>query len=240
VTQTNPLGRKEHRTHLAIPAPSAVGAFFAAIVATGYVIFDAQQLHLWTPASRSVVMGGAAFVLLTYFLSWSFIEADRSLQSNLVAAWPTEYLLRTLAQFLLALSLAAVGVNFGLYLFLFGGFVGVSFLWSLWVRRIPGLDSVKDLFWHDTANLVLCALYVGISFRLYRYALDFENSYAAFSRDAFSFGVRLRHLRGETSDVTLALGIVVGFMMCNVIVLLIRSRWIKLSVMGSTPKTTPE
>src|SRR6266567_2059592 len=98
-----------------IPA-TFMGTLIATIFATGYVIFDDAKFHLWSPLARSLIMGGASLVLLTYSISWFFLEsfADKSNGKP----FRGEYWIRLTTQTLLGLALAAIGISVGLYLWL--------------------------------------------------------------------------------------------------------------------------
>src|ERR1700730_2102301 len=167
--------------------PSFIGTLIATILATGYVIvLDESKLHLWTPLTRWVIMGGASLVLITYSVSWFFLERNGEVPSNRVG----EYWIRIVAQTLLASALATLGVSLEMFLALFPSFIAVSFGWTSFSFR-----TTKNLLAYEALNFLLCVVYAVLAHKLYVIALDFENSYAAISADPISYKVRVADLR---------------------------------------------
>jgi hypothetical protein len=202
-------------------SPSFVGTFLATGLATAYVMLDENKYHLWTISMRLALMGGAVLVLLTYTVSWYFLEEAVETDQGERWSW-LDFILRALAQLLIGLSLAAIGINPMIFLVLFISFVGISFAWSaLWFKL------TRPVFAHDAANLVLCVLYSYVAWNLFAEAIDFEQSYSVMITDPVSFDVRIMHLRGLSSDMMMGLGAIVGGLLINLIVLLCRHPFIR-------------
>lgn len=203
--------------------PSFVGTLLATIVTTGYVVvLDEEKFHLWQPLTRWVIMGGASLVLITYSVSWFFLESYASAPEEASTPVRGDYLLRLIAQTLLGLALAAVGLDLGLFLFLFVGFIGVSFFWTVLSYR-----STKSVFPSELANFVLCILYAALAYKLYDIAHNFELSYPAISADKASLKVRVDDLTGQLLNPLMLLCLVVGMILTNLVVLLARSPWVR-------------
>lgn len=204
-----------------IPA-SFMGTLIATILATGYVIFDEGKFHLWSPLARALIMGGASLVLVTYSISWFFLESFTEKTPKGNQPIRGEYWIRLTAQILLGLALAAIGISVGLYLWLFASFIAINFVATFIASR-----SARSVPIHDGVNLLLCCVYTFLALKLYSVASEFEQSYAAMVIDRASFEVRVNHLRGEIADPLMILSFVVGVILMNLVVLLIRSPGIR-------------
>ena len=203
-------------------APSFLGTFLATVAATAYVILDENRYHLWTTTTRVILMGGAVLVLLTYTISWYLVEKAAEAEQGRRRPHG-DFFLRVLAQLLLGLALSAVGVNPALFLSFFMGFVGVSFVWSsLWFKM------TKPLFFHDAANFVMCLLYSYVAWQLFSKAIAFEETYSVMITDPASFEIRITHLRGLSGDLVMLLGLIVGGVLANLVVLLCRHPFIRV------------
>jgi|GEM_PF-3922965 len=202
-------------------APSFLGTTLATILASGYVILDGSRYHLWTVPTRWTLMGGAIAVLLTYSLSLYCLENCGTLKTGLSRV-KGDYVLRVCAQIFLGFALAAIGINLRYFLGFFLAFVIITFLWSVACYRLT-----RATFFQDVINLMLCLAYAYIAWNLFSKAAEFEQSYSAFVSDPDSFKIRLEHMRGETINFVVFLGLVMGAAIANLAFFVSRSAWVR-------------
>jgi len=208
-------------------APTTIGTLFTALCGAVYVIIFASEFPLWTTLWRTEIMGASVVVLLTYLISWSFLELDDNLQLALASRSSFEYWVRVIAQCFLSGSLLALGIEFRAYLFMFGICFFAVLLWAIIVRNIPGAHAVRRIFWNEVVNCVLCLVYVVLAFLLCQQSLEFNRTYSVFATDAESFRIRVEHMRGQVSDLLPALGFFIGLMIMNMVWLASRTAWFR-------------
>ncbi len=197
-------------------SPSFIGTFFASIFGAIYFVGWISDLKLWTNMTRVVILGGPAFVLLIYSFTTASIEHNKSFQEG--SSGCLEYFVRIISQTLLALSLAFLGVELRVYFILFVSFTLSNIIWSIMV-----FNKIKDIFLHEVVNFALCVIYTIYALSLYKSAIDFERTYAEFHVDQNSYQTRLQHMQGKILDDGMALALVVGLIVMNLIILLVRN-----------------
>lgn len=197
-----------------LPA-SFMGTSAATVLGTAYAIFDEDKYILWTDLTRVMLMGGAALVLISYSVVWYLVERQDETQARKQEKPKLEYGIMMAGHLLLGLSLAFVGTDLSLYLKLFTAFIAVSFLWTWLVSK-----SRRSLFAHECINFLLCLVFVWVAFRLYGFAMDFEFSYSAMTLDPVSYDVFRTTRLGRMSDTNMVLGLVVGMVILNLMVLI--------------------
>lgn len=196
-----------------VPA-SFIGTSVATVVGTAYAILDEDRYILWTDFTRSMLMGGAALVLICYSVIWFLVERQTETQKRKQKKPLLEYSLMMTGHLLLGLALAWVSTDLSIYLYLFSAFIAVSFLWTILVA-----NSRRSLFAHECINFVLCIAFVVVAFQLYNYAAQFEFAYPAMSRDPSSYEVFRSFWLGQISDTNSMLGFIVGMVFVNLLVL---------------------
>jgi hypothetical protein len=170
-------------------------------------------------------MGASVVLLVTYLVSWTFLELDYGLQRALEKGSRREWWLRAAAQTMLSGSLVALGINFRAFLIMFLGFSILSICWTLSVRKIAGAGAVAKTTMPEIFNVVLCVIFVALTFILYNRAEDFEHTYSSFVSDPYSFQLRQAFMRDKVVNIPPILFACVALMLANLAWLISLTEW---------------
>jgi hypothetical protein len=93
------------------------------------------------------------------------------------------------------------------------------------VRKIAGAGAVAKTTIPEIFNVVLCFVFVALTFMLYDKAVDFEHTYRTMVTDPYSFHIRQAYMRDKIVDIPPILFACVGLMLANLVWLISRTEW---------------